>query len=202
MDFRNNGEEVIVSARIGNAFRYQLFIINTVTGAYRQVTSDTAAMHSDPAFSPDGKKIAFCYRKDKRDRSQHEELYLMNADGTGLQRLTHYPENDISKNEPGYKAGATRWHPTKNFISYISMQGGRHQIFTITPDGKTQVRLTNNDFSEGWHDWSPDGKWLVFDKTDGAQYHIVLMNFETKAMTQLTDTTYKYQQSPVFVQVR
>jgi TolB protein len=204
MDFRDNGKEIIVSGRKGKNLRYQLFIINTENGTYNQITNDTAAMYSDPAFSPDGKQIAFVYRKNKRDRTQNEELHLMNIDGTGMTQLTHYPQNDISRNENGYKAGATHWNAAENFITYISMQGGRHNIYAVAPDGKKQWKLTSNDFSEGWHDWSPDGKWLAFDMAnkDDTQYHIMLMNWKTKELKQLTDATHKYQQSPVFIEIK
>ncbi len=204
MDTRNNGKELIVSGRKGKEIRYQLYIINTETGTYRQITTDTAAMYSDPSFSPDGKKVAFVYRKNKRDRTKNEELFTMNVDGTGMQQLTHYPQNNISRNANGYKAGATRWHPSGKFISYISMQEGRHNIFAVTPDGEKQWKLTSNDFSEGWHDWSPDGKWLAFDMAnkDETQYHIMLMNWKTRAFKQLTDTTHRYQQCPVFVEMK
>jgi TolB protein len=69
----------------------------------------------DPCFSPDGKKIAFYYQKDKTDKTSHEELFLMNDDGTGITQLTHYPENNPSAKEYGYRAGATKWHPTEKF---------------------------------------------------------------------------------------
>ena len=201
MDTRNNGKEMIVSGRIGKDIRYQLFLMDLETGAYKQITHDTAAMHSDPAFSPDGKQVAFVYKKNKRDASQNAELYLMNMDGSNLQQLTFYPQDNISRNTPGYKAGATHWHPTENFISYISLQDGKHSIFAVTPDGKKQWKLTGNHFPEGWHDWSSDGQWLAFDmsKENETQYHIMLMNWKTKEVKQLTDSTYKYHQSPVFI---
>jgi TolB protein len=171
------------------------------SGNYRQITSDTAARYGDPVFSTDGKRIAFSYKKNKRDRSAHEELFIMNADGTGMKQLTNYPEDNISAKEYGYRAGAARWHPTEDFISYVSMQDGRHSIFAVTPDGSKHWKLTNNEFAEGWHDWSPDGKWLVFNSSDWqeSQYQIALMNWETKTITQLTDSTYKSQQAPVFL---
>lgn len=201
MDARNDGSEVIVSGRVGKKTRYQLYLINTQTGTYNQVTTDTAAIHRDPSFSPDGQQVAFAYRTDRRSRTQLDEIYVINIDGSGMKQLSHYPEADVSRNANGYKAGATHWHPTENYITYISMQGGRHNIFSVAPDGSNQMRLTQSDFTEGWHDWSPDGKWLVFDSSnkEETQYHIMLMNWETKEVTQLTDTTYHYQQSPVFV---
>ena len=204
MSSRSGGAEMIVSGRIGKSVRYQFFIINTATGEFRQITNDTAAIYSDPCFSPDGQKIAFSYKKSRRDKSSHEELYIMNADGSGVQQLTHYPEDNPSAREYGYRAGAARWHPTENFISYVSRQDGRHSIFAVTPDGKKQWKLIDNPDSEGWHDWSPDGKWLVFNSSDPAetQYHITLMNWETKERKQLTDNTYKSQLGPVFVEGR
>jgi TolB protein len=201
MDTRKDGKEMIVSGRIGKDIRYQLFIINTETGKYEQLTNDTASMYTDPAISPDGKQIAFSYRKNKRDRTQNEEIYLMDSDGTNLKQLTFYPQDNISKNSGGIKAGAPHWHPTENFISYISMQDGKHSLFAITPDGNKQWKLTDNTFSEAYHDWSPDGKLLAFDMTDEneKQYHIMLMNWKTKETKQLTDTTYRSQLSPVFI---
>lgn len=201
MSSRKNGEEMIVTGRVGRTVRYQLYIINTKTGVSRQITTDTAASHSDPVFSPDGKQIAFSYKKNRRDRSTHEELYLINEDGTGLTKLTTYPENNPSAKEYGYRAGASRWHPTENFISYVSKQDGRHSIFAITPDGKKQWKLIDNPASEGWHDWSADGKWLVYNNSDNeeTQYHITLMNWQTKETKQLTDNTYKSQLGPVFI---
>ena len=202
MSSRKEGSEMIVAGRFGKEVRYQFFIIDTKTGAYRQITNDTAALYRDPCFSPDGKKIVFSYQKNRRDKSTHEELFLMNEDGSELTQLTHYPEANPSAREYGYRAGSARWHPTENFISYVSLQDGRHSIFAITPDGKKQWKLIDNPESEGWHDWSPDGKWLVFNGSDKAetQYHIVLMDWKTKKGKQLTDTTYKSQLAPVFIE--
>lgn len=202
MDIRNNGKEMVVSGRSGNALRTQLFIIDLAGGTYRQLTSDTAARFLDPAFSPDGKQVVFSYKKNKRDRQVSEELYLMSVEGGEMKRLTHYPENNVSLNEPGYKAGAPRWHPSGGYITYISRQDGRHNIFAVNPDGTQQRRLTENGFSEGWHDWSSDGEWLVFDRSsaDESGSDIVLMNMRTKQVRQLTDTTYKIQYAPVFLE--
>lgn len=202
MSARNNGEEMVVAGRVGKEIRYQLFLVNTRTGAYKQITNELGAKYGDPCFSPDGKRIAFYYQKDKKDKKSHEELFVMNADGSGMKQLTHYPENNSSAKEYGYRAGATKWHPTENFISYVSLQDGRHNIFAATPDGKKQWKLLTNNLSEGYHDWSPDGKWLTFNQSDWkeSQYQIVLMNWKTKEEKQLTDNTYKSQLSPVFVE--
>ncbi|MBK8392793.1 MAG: PD40 domain-containing protein [Saprospiraceae bacterium] len=71
----------------------------------------------------------------------------------------------------------------------------------VSPDGKKHWKLLNRTDSESWHDWSADGKWLVFNNSDRAetQYHISLMNWQTKVEKQLTDLTYKSQLSPVII---
>jgi TolB protein len=203
MDTRNNEKEMVVSGRIGKTIRSQLFIIDIASGSYRQITNDTAAFFRDPLFSPDGIQVVCAYQANKRDKNQHEELYIMNTDGSGMKQLTHYPENDTLIRSYGYKAGPPRWHPTENFISYMSKQAGKYSLYAVTPDGNRQWKLTENTIMEGWHDWSPDGKWLVFDSgnDDDSFYHIMLMNWETKAVTQLTDTTYHYHQAPAFVEI-
>jgi TolB protein len=201
MSTRKDGDEVLVTGRIGKEVRYQLFIIDTKTGGFRQITHDTAARYGDPCFSPDGKQIVLSYKKNRRDRTAHEELYLMNDDGTHLTQLTYYPENNPSAQENGYKAGAARWHPTENFISYVSLQDGRHSLFAITPDGKKQWKLIGNPMAETYHDWSPDGKWLAYSSADikESRYDITLMNWQTKEKKQLTDSSYKTQLGPVFI---
>ncbi|MDH3712170.1 MAG: hypothetical protein OER04_19945, partial [Cyclobacteriaceae bacterium] len=116
-------------------------------------------------------------------------------------QLTAYPQSDTTAPWYAYKAGAPRWHPTEYFISYQSLQNGKYSLYAVTPDGDKQWKLTENQMQEGWHNWSPDGHWLAIELFDSAQsqFHIGLMNWETKKMEILTDSSYQYQQAPVFV---
>jgi len=203
MSARNGGKEMVVSGRIDKKARFQLFIINTENGSYKQITNDTIAAFRDPVFSPDGKQIVCAYQKDRNDQTQHEELYIMNDDGTNMVQLTHYPENDSGLFTFHYKAGPPKWNAKENFITYHSYQNGKNSIYAVTPDGKKQWKLTDVKLDEGWHDWSSDGKWLTMDLFDPAtkKYRIGVMNWQTKELNIITDTTYTYQQAPVFVEV-
>jgi TolB protein len=201
MSTRNKGTEMVVSGRIGKSVRYQLFIIDIVNGSFKQITNDTAAMYRDPCFSPDGKKIVCAYQKNKRDRSAHEELYIMDADGKNFKQLTEYPTDNPSFKENGYKAGPPRWHPSGKFISYASLQDGGNKIFKIKPDGSGNELLIGDTLQACFHDWSPDGKWLAYDSTDKEeqQYQIMLWNSETGEKKQLTTALFKSQLGPVFI---
>lgn len=197
---RKNGTELIVRPHrsVDTAF----YILSN-TGEIIDRIRPELDYFNDPQFSPDGKQIVFRggNKSVKYERGIDDELYIMNDDGSALKQLTYFPENDTLKKWHNYTAGPPRWNAAQDFITYQSMQNGRYNLFAVKPDGSKQWKLTENDMSEGWHDWSPDGDYLaieVFDK-EQSQFHIALMKWATKEVTILTDSTYKYQQAPVFV---
>lgn len=201
MGVRNEGRELIIAPH--PSVDSLLYIIDRTGNVLQKVATGTPYA-TDPTFSPDGKRIAFIgkNKKSKRDPGFKAEIYVVGTDGTGLKQLTHYPESDTTAEWYAYKAGPPRWHPKENFITYQSKQNGKYSLYAVTPDGSKQWKLTDNSQEEGWHAWSPDGKWLAIELFDSgqSQFHIGLMNWETKAMKVLTDTTYTYQQAPSFVE--
>lgn len=203
MSSRNNGEELVVTGRIGKEIRNQLFILNTKNGTYKQITNDTAARFNDPLFLQDGKQTVLRYKSDKRNRDMKTELWLMNDDGTGLKQLTTYPASDTTAPWYAYHAGPPRWNSKEQFITYQSMQDSAYHLYKVTPEGKGQDRLTTNEMNEGWHDWTPDGNWLVYEVFDYKQsiFDVFLMNWKSKKVKRLTDS-WKFEQAPVFVEVK
>jgi TolB protein len=205
MGTRNDGRELVVTGRIGSSVRYQLFLVDVSTGKYSQITNDTSAMYSDPTFSPDGRHIVYRYRKEKRNRQEKAELWIMNLESHTSRQLTQFPPDDTTAAWHAYHAGPPRWHPTENFISFQSFRNGRYSLYGITPDGKKEWKLLETDVvSQGWHDWSDDGKLLAFDgnNEDRGRFDIYLTDWKSKRTRKLTDSTFKYQQAPVFVRIR
>ncbi len=202
MGSRKNGSELVVRPfrTVDSAFH----IIDLQGNLLQRVEPDLA-MINDPTFSPDGSQIYFRGSPVPmvRDSMFYDELFVINVDGTGLKQITEYPRSDTTARWHSYKAGPPRWNLIDNYITYQSMQDGKYSLFATTPDGSRQWKLTDKEMSEGWHHWSPNARWLaieVFDK-EQSQFDIALMNWTTKEVTMLTDTTYKYQQAPVFVEV-
>lgn len=205
MGSRNKGKELIVAGRIDTRVRYQLFTIDVATGNYRQITNEPASAFRDPSFSPDGKQIVYVYKKNRTDRTEIEEMYIMNSDGSNRRRLTTYPATDPLAKDFGYKVGPPHWNAKYKFISYQSNQAGKQSIYAVTPDGKKQWKLFDTKLDEGWHDWSLDGEWLTFDSRDpgSGRHDIYMMNYRTKETKKLTgDSPMKFHQSPVFVATR
>lgn len=205
MGSRNGGKELIVAGRMDSRVRYQLFTIDRATGRFAKLTNEPAAAFRDPSYSPDGKHIIYVYKKNRTDRAEIEELYIMNADGTKPRKLTTYPASDPLAKDPAYKVGPPHWNAKHKFITYQSNQAGKQSIYAVTPDGKKQWKLTDLKIDEGWHDWSSDGEWLVFDSRDEAtgRYDVMLLNYKTKELKNITTgSLFKYHQSPVFVAVK
>lgn len=201
---RNNCSELIVSGRLSREVRNQLFIIDLRTGDFRQITTDTAAKFEDPTFSPDGSQIVYRYKKKKRDRSEPSELWIASADGSQARQLTFYPKNDTTAKWHDYHAGAPHWNAKHGFITFQSKQAGKYRLFSITPDGKKQVELHDFQLGAGWHDWSPDGRWLAVElfENDSRPGDIWLFDYRKKRLRQLTFSPEKFEQSPVWVRKR
>lgn len=193
---RKNATEFIV--RPYNRPERFFALIDREGNVLREYLKDTLRKN-DPLFSPDGKEILFRMKKGKFD-----ELWMMDEYGGKLRQLTHYPEDDTTAPWHAYHAGPPRWNVTENFITYQSMRDHDYHLYAITPDGKKNWRLTNNDLNEGWHDWSPDGKWLAIEMFDReqTQFDIYLMDWKTKSLQRLTDEKVTHEQAPVFVKTR
>jgi len=94
-----------------------------------------------PSWSPDGKRIVYCCRKDGPDF----EICVMNADGSGQVRLT---DNDIGELTPS-------WSPDGRRIVFHRRVGarGHFQLFVINADGTGEKQLTFPPGLNGFPNW-------------------------------------------------
>lgn len=79
-----------------------------------------------PAPSPDGQRIAFMSR-----REGNWDIYMVNADGSGLLRLTSDPAED----------GLPTWSPDGRVIAFVSHRGESWAVWAMTPRGEGQRLL-------------------------------------------------------------
>jgi TolB protein len=193
LNSRKEGSEFILSVKKDGSKAF--VIIDSDGNELNTVFQTQSYRYNDPAFSPDGKKIVF-----RSYKSGSDELWIMDENGENQFQLTHYPENDSTAGEHFYRAGPPRWNIHKNKISYTSRQNNNYSIFTVKPDGTDQKQITPDGFEEGWHDWSPNGKLLVYDGSpiENPNYDIYIMNAHGTGVKRLTSGP-EYEQSPVFV---
>jgi Tol biopolymer transport system component len=120
----------------------------------------------DPAWSPDGTQIAFvgCGDCDTSD------LYLMNADGTGVSRLTH---DDALDGSPAWSPDGTRiaYHsdPGATWSETEGLTPGNEDIRIVSPDGTGQQDVTTGPERDIHPSWSPDGRSLAFMRQEATR---------------------------------
>jgi Tol biopolymer transport system component len=104
-------------------------------------------------------KIAFM-----SDRDGNREIYVMDADGSNVTRLTNNPAVD------DYPA----WSPDGKRIAFQSEREGSEQIYIMNADGKNLRRLTAPPGKAYFPSWSPDGSKIVFSAKQDGSYQIVV----------------------------
>jgi Tol biopolymer transport system component len=103
----------------------------------------------DPAWSPDGRKIAF------KSVNPVEALWLMDADGSNAHRLTQMPGS-------GNDFWNAQWSPDGTHLLFLAGGDGAHDVWTITTDGTDERNISNSGEDEYWPTWSPDGARIAF----------------------------------------
>ena len=85
-------------------------------------------------------KIAFVSIRDGND-----EIYVMNANGSDVTRLTNDPASD----------GGPAWSPDGLKIAFSSNRDGSYEIYIMNTDGSNVTRLTNYPESDTMPAWGP-----------------------------------------------
>jgi Tol biopolymer transport system component len=125
-----------------------------------------------PAWSPDGSRIAFvCLFGDM------PEICVANRDGTSMTYLTSGPDEYWSP----------AWSPDGQKIAFSSLRAGNSEIYVMNADGSGVVRLTFDEGADGEPAWSPDGEWIAFVSWRDGNAEIYLMRADGSGQTRLTD---------------
>ena len=93
------------------------------------------------------------------DRDGTPEIYVMDADGANLVRLTTDAWVQIL---PVTEVTSLAWSPDGTKIAFIANRGGDRRIFVMNADGTDLVRLTDHHAGNGSPVWSPDGRQIAF----------------------------------------
>jgi Tol biopolymer transport system component len=100
--------------------------LSVLTGCLPGAVGRQQVVITDPMVSPDGKKVVFVSTQDG-----NPEIYLMNVDGTGMQKLTNDSAVDA----------APSWFPDGKKIIFTSDRTGKFELYTMNADGSNQQPL-------------------------------------------------------------
>lgn len=139
-------------------------------GKPRQIFAAPLAVQGSPAFSPDGKQIAFVSNKDGVAR-----IYTMPVPPAGA-RLQDLKPALISKKNRENTAPA--WSPDGSKLAYCAMTDGVRQIWIYDFDRREERQLTQGAGNKENPSWAPNSLHLVFNSTgaQGSELYIVNLN--------------------------
>ena len=124
-----------------------------------------------PRWSPSSKQIALLSTRDG-----NPELYVMDADGSNVLRLTKTDgaEYDIA------------WSPRGRRILFVSEQDGNPEIYSVASDGSDMSRLTYNTVVDNQPAWSPSGQTVAFVSYLDGDADIYVMDADGSNQKRLT----------------
>lgn len=155
----------------------QIFTMNP-DGSDRIQLTARPDEHWMPAWSADGRKIAYVSR-----RPTGMSIHVMNADGTSARQLTGSATGLISM--------APSWSPDGKTIAFSSQSfgDGGFAIWLMSPEGTHREQILSG-FDNNVPSWSPDGANLAFTSNRGGRYEIWVMNADGTNLRRLTSAYY------------
>jgi hypothetical protein len=177
------GEIIVASSRAG-AGKFQLYAAERSNLAQlTRLTPDTGSA-TDPAFSPDGSRIAFVSQRDR-----NAEIYVMNADGSSVTRVTTDPQAD----------GRPAFTPDGQTIVFHSARpAGKQQIWAANLDGTGLTQLTRDSVNSA-PTVSPDGQTIAYVSLRDKNYDIWLMGRDGSNQRPFTRSPQQREAEPRFL---
>jgi TolB protein len=149
------------------------------SGASLQVPGTATGLNITPAFSPDGRLVAYAHSDETGT-----DIYLANvADRCCAQRLTvgRYADNL-----------SPTFSPDGRRIAFVSTRAGPPQIYVMAADGTDQELLAPFDYgatgSSNAPEWSPDGANVVFHREVDGSPQLFLVDVAGRRVRQLTSS--------------
>jgi serine/threonine protein kinase/Tol biopolymer transport system component len=130
-----------------------LYVINVDGTGLRPLTT-VPGSDFDPAWSPDGKRIAFTSLRDGT-----RDIYVLTLESGNVTRLTTVEQPVQENSQPS-------WSPFGNQIAYTVKRYGAYQVWVMSETGESRVQIARSGQSlwDYLPTWGPDGETVIFNQ--------------------------------------
>lgn len=186
---KNSCQLLFDSDRVGHREIYRMQPDGS--GVVRLTFTPGGHFSAHPHWSPDGNQIVFMSDRDWTSPQGSSvphvlEIYVMDADGGNVRRITHTPGEAKSSWGP-------QWSPDGKKNVFVSDRDGNPEIYVMNVGGSGVQRLTQTPGAgaSNWHPaWSPDGTRIAFSavRDEGSRLgqQIYVMNADGSDTRRLT----------------
>jgi len=163
--------------------RGEVFTVPEKHGSIRNLTNSSGIAERYPAWSPDGKLVAYV-----SDRTGEYELYMCSGDGKD-------DEKQITRDGSAFRYSPA-WSPDSKKIAFSDKTGS---LFIVDIEKGAPKFIDKDEWSRlSYYSWSPDSRWLAYSKgmanRNGA---IFIYDTEDQKTRQVTSDYYN-DEDPVF----
>jgi len=151
-DISPDGKRAVFGAR------GEVFTVPAKEGSIRNLARTPGIREKSVSWSPDGRWIAYV-----SDRSGEDEIYILPQDGLGK-------EQQVTSGYKGFKY-APAWSADSKKLAWSDKD---IRLWYVDINDKKAVQVDQGKYAEILnYSWSPDGKWLAYDKAEENQYATV-----------------------------
>ena len=147
-----DGKQIVFAATTATGGAAGIDVVNADGTNTRRLAHWEYVYVIRPVWSPDGGRIAFSSGVQFPDGEWESDIYVMDADGSDVQRLTQHAGVN-------YQAS---WSPNGEQLVFDSTRDGNYEIYVMDADGSNVTRLTQNETVDARPDWSSDGTKIAF----------------------------------------
>ncbi len=169
-----DGKRIAFYAKYDDRKTWSIHTMNSDGTDWKRLTYIKNKWDNSPTWSPDGTKIAFSREYEDSAKNWHEEVWIMNSDGSNQAQIKPI------------KGGGPYFTPDGRIVFHSAFKDKKSEISIADIDGSNITHLIDNEAEEQHPEVSPNGKQIAFMSDRDGNKEIYVMNIDGSNQEQLT----------------